>query len=65
MAQSLKRLTLDLGSVTISRFVSLSPTSGSVLSPLDHLSPSLSAPPSLALSHSLSKIEGRLGGAVG
>ena len=60
MAQSVKHLTL--AQVMISRFVSSSPTLGSVLTAQslepasDLVSPSLSAPPLLALSLSLSKI---------
>ena len=60
MAQSVKRPTS--ARVMISRFVSLSPTSDSVLivqslePALDSVSPSLSAPPLLILSLSLSKI---------
>ena len=59
--------------VMISRFVSSSPASGSVLTAQglepasDFVSPSLYAPPPLVHTLSLSKIniEGRLGGAVG
>ena len=59
MAQSVKQLTS--AQVTISRFVSLSPGSGSVLtarsleSASHSVSPALSAPPLLALCLSLSK----------
>ena len=74
VAQWVKRPTS--AQVTISRSVSSSPTSGSVLTaqslePVsDSVSPSLSAPPllMLCLSLSLSKInikKGRLGGSVG
>ena len=77
MAQSVKRPTS--AQVMISRFVTSSPASGSVLDVSepgarfsDSASPSLSAPPPLVLSFSLSqkinikkKIWGRLGGAVG
>ena len=58
VAQSVKRLTS--AQVTISRFVSSSPTSGSVLTAqrlepaLDSVSPSLSAPPPLVLCLSVS-----------
>ena len=60
MAQSVKRPTS--AQVMISQFRSSSPTSGSVLKALslkpvsDSVSPSLSAPPPLVLSLSLSKI---------
>ena len=60
VAQSVKRPTS--AQVMISQFVSLSPALGSVLTAqslepaLDSVSPSLSAPPLLALSLSLSKI---------
>ena len=59
-AQSVKRLTS--AQVVISRFVSSSPKSGSVLTAQslepasDSVSPSLAAPPLLALCLSLSKI---------
>ena len=55
-AQSVERPTL--AQVTISRFVSSSPTWGSAVSAeptLDHLSPSVSAPPPLLLSVFLSQ----------
>ena len=60
VAQSVKRLTS--AQVMILRFVSSSPTSGSVLTarslepPSDSVSPSLSAPPLLTLCLSLSQI---------
>ena len=60
MAQSVKRLTS--GQVMIPQFVGSSPASGSALTvqslepASDSLSPSLSAPPQLVLSLSLSKI---------
>ena len=60
MPQSVKPLTST--QVMISRFVGSRPISGSVLTiqslepALDSMSPSLSAPPPLALSLSLSKI---------
>ena len=60
MAQSVKHPTS--AQVMISQFVSSSPTSGSVLTAQslepasDSVSPSLSAPPPLALCLSLSKI---------
>ena len=59
VAQSVERLTL--AQVMISRFVSLSPTSGSVLTAQslepasDSVSPSLSAPPLLMFCLSLSQ----------
>ena len=66
MAQSVKRPTL--AQVMISRFVSSSPTSGSVLTArnldpaLDSVSPSLSAPPQfvLCLSMSLKKLKKKI-----
>ena len=60
VAQSVKHLTS--AQIMISRFVSLSPVLSSVLTAqslepaLDSVSPSLCAPPLLALSHSLSQI---------
>ena len=60
LAQSVKRLTS--AQATISRFVSSSPASGSALTAQspepasDSVSPSLSAPPPLSLSPSVSKI---------
>ena len=59
MAQSVERLTS--AQIMISWYVGLSPTSGSVLTAqsldlaLDSVSPSLSAPPLLVLSLSLSQ----------
>ena len=53
MAQSVKHPTLDFAQATISRFMSLSPALDSLLSvepTWDSLSPSLAAPPPLALS---------------
>ena len=61
MAQSVKRLTHAHAQVTISRFVSSSPASGSVLTAQslgpawDSVSPSLSVPPLLAFYLSLKK----------
>ena len=52
VAQPVERLTS--AQVVISRFMSLSPTSSSAQSPLQILCPSLSAPPLLTLSLSLS-----------
>ena len=75
MAQLVKRLTS--AQVMISRSVSLSPESGSVLTAQslepasDSGSPSLSAPPPAPLTFTLSKInirkklQGHLGGSVG
>ena len=69
MAQSVKHPTS--AQVTISRSLSLNPTLGSVLTAQslepasDSVSPSLSAPPPLALCLSKINVKGRLGGAVG
>ena len=73
VAQLVKHLTL--AQVLISRFMSSSPTLGSVLTAQslepasDSVSPSLSAPPPLMLCLALLKIKqtlkGRLGGSVG
>ena len=60
MAQSVEHSTLTSAQVMISRFVSLSPTSGSVLSARrlepasDSVSPSVSTPPLFVLCLSLS-----------